>query len=92
MMKQMPTTEKLKKEWIIHPQISGTELTEDEEIIVNNIQELLGPEKNISIEHKSTLDQNISNIYRLVWGQLTPALKEYITGLYNYWLKSNKYD
>ena len=45
LMNQIPTIDKLKKEWGIDPQISGTELTEDENIIVNNLQELLGPER-----------------------------------------------
>ena len=59
----MTTIYKLKEEWCIDPQISGTELTEDKNSIVNNLQELLGPERNVFVESKSPLDQNISKLY-----------------------------
>ena len=71
------------------PQISGTELTEDEKRIVDKLQELLGSEKVFLVDQKSTLDQNISKLYGLVWGQCTLALKEDIIGLDDYIVKSN---
>ena len=44
------------------------------------------------IERKSTLDQNISKLYGLVWGQCTPSLKEDIIGLDDYGVNSNEYN
>ena len=52
----------------------------------------MGPERIFVVERKSTLDQNISKLYRLIWGQCTPALKKYIIGLDDYGVKSNEYD
>ena len=74
-MKQIPTINKLKKSWDIDPQILGTELTEYINIIINNLQEPLGVERKKVVELKSIMDHSISNLYRLVWGQFTPALK-----------------
>ena len=74
-MKQIPTINKLKKGLGIDPQILGTELTEYINIIINNLQEPLGVERKKVVELKSTMDHSISNLYRLVWGQFTPALK-----------------
>ena len=44
LMKQIPTIDKLKKEWGVYPHSKGTELTEDKKIIFYNLQELLGTE------------------------------------------------
>ena len=56
LMKHINTTNKLKKEWGIYTKISGTEITEDENRIVKNLQELLGLEHKMFVERKSTLD------------------------------------
>ena len=66
-----------------------TELTEDEKSNINNLQELQGPEREMFFERKSTLDQNIFNIYGLIWGQCTLVLKYDIIWLDNYGVKSN---
>ena len=56
LMKHITATNKLKKEWGIYTKISGTEITEDENRIVKNLQELLGLEHKMFVERKSTLD------------------------------------
>ena len=38
------------------------------------------------------LDQNISNLYGLIWGQCNPEFKEGIIGLDHYGVKLNEYD
>ena len=44
-MRQIPTIDQLKKEYIIDPQSSGTNITEDEKSIVDKLQKLLGTER-----------------------------------------------
>ena len=67
--KQITTIYKLKKEGDIDPNSSGTELTEDENSMVNNSQELLGTDRKRFVERKSALEHNISKLYGLVWGK-----------------------
>ena len=71
----------VEKEWGIDTQISGIELTEDKKSVVDNLREILGPERFVFVKRKFTLDQDISKLYGLVWGQCTPSLKEGIIWL-----------
>ena len=41
----------------------------------------IGFRAEIFVERKCMLDQNISNLYGLIWVQCTPVLKENIIGL-----------
>ena len=88
-MKQVTTLKKLKYAWGIDPASSETGLTEDDNSILDYIQELLGTERIYFVERKPTLDQNISQLYGLIWVQFTPALKEEVIEGDNYGVKSN---
>ena len=92
LMKNITNINSLKKQWGIDPKRSGTELAEDENTIVDNLQELLDLERKLFFERKSTLEHNISKIYGLVWGQLTLDLKEDVIGLDEYGVNSNEYN
>ena len=88
----MPTISNLKEVWGIDQTSLETYLTEDKNNIADNLQELLGPEREIFVKIKSTLDQNIFKLYRIIWGQCNPALNENIFGLDAYGMKSNEYE
>ena len=88
-MNHIPTINKLKKYWGVYQQSSGTDITEDKNSIVYILEELLGPEHKMLVGRKSKLYHKISNIYRIVWGQFTLALKEDIIGLDEYGVNSN---
>ena len=64
---------KLKKEW----GMEGDEslLTEEEKSTIEDLKELLSPEQKAFVDRKSTLTQNLSKLYGLIWGQCTPKLK-----------------
>ena len=55
-MKQIPTIDKLKNNWGINPQSLGMYFTEDKNSIIDNQQELLGPERKISVDCRSILE------------------------------------
>ena len=90
LMKQMPTISKLKTEWGIYSSL--TRYTQEQQEIINELQELLGPERKPFVDRKSVLKQNISKLYGQFWGQFTPNLKEDICGLTDYPDKSKDYD
>ena len=58
-MRHTTTIGKLKKERDIDPQSAGLDITEDKKIIIDNLQDLLGPERKMFVERKYTLYQNI---------------------------------
>ena len=72
MMKQMPNIRKLKCQRGIGPEKSEIDLTEEEKIVFDNLQEKLGPEWKMLVECKYTLNQNISKLYGLIWVQCNP--------------------
>ena len=65
-MKDTPTLGNLKVDWGINP--SQNNLSADETDIIDNLKELLGPERKTFVDRKSTLTQNLSKLYGLVWG------------------------
>ena len=89
LMKSIPTLSKLKKEW----DMEGDEslLAEEEKSTIEDLKELLSPEQKAFVDRKSTLTQNLSKLYGLIWGQCTPKLKEDVMGMDEYEVKSNEY-
>ena len=90
LMKQMPTISKLKTEWDIDSSL--TSYSQEQQEIIDELQELLGPERKAFVDRKSVLKQNIYKIYGQVWRQCTPKLKEDICVLTDYPDKSKNYD
>ena len=66
-------------------------LTEEEKSTIEDLKELLSPEQKAFVDRKSTLTQNLSKLYGLIWGQCTPKLKEDVMGMDEYEVKSNEY-
>ena len=85
----MPTISKLKTEWGIDSSLAS--YSQEQQEIIDELQELLGPERKAFVDRKSVLKQNISKLYGQVWGQCTPKLKDDICGLNDYPDKSKDY-
>ena len=60
------------KEWDLDP-ANKTPTTDGQEII-DNLKEMLGPERKIFTEMRSVLTQNLAKMFGLKLGQYTPRL------------------
>ena len=90
LMMNMPTLTKFKKEWGLESEQSAYRI--EEKKTLENLKELLAPERRAFVDRKSGLTQNLSKLYGIIWGQCTPKLNEDIMGMIEYVYKSNEYD
>ena len=60
---------KIKKDAGIDVKITDDQLSTDEKEIVDNLKELIVPDREIFINRKSKLTQNITKLYGIDWGQ-----------------------
>lgn len=90
LMKDMPSLNKLKETWGLDP--NAITYSTDEQAIIDDLKELLGPERKTFVDRKSILTQNMAKLFGLIWGQCTPKLREDIMGNVDYNTKATEYD
>ena len=92
LMKQMPTTKKLLKEFGIDDNTNVTNMSEDDKDMISTVNELIKHELKTFMSKRGILKNNITKLWGVVWGQCTDALKEDIIGIEEYETKLDDYD
>ena len=80
----------LKQAWGLDP--TAASYTTDEQAVIDELKELLAPERKTFVDRKAILSQNLAKLFGLVWGQCTPKLREDIMGRTDYVTKLTEYD
>ena len=84
LMKCMQTLKTLKKDYGIDPAKDISALTQEEQEMVKELQELLATERKAFVGRKNVLQSNFSKLFGLLWGQCTPLLQQELRNLSQY--------